>query len=79
MLDEVKRLLDEPLDDDELKRAAYHAQGQARVYDPGARYDQEVKLEKERVTDWMGFWVNKVSNHTRDYFCPARVGKEGAW
>ncbi len=76
-LDELASLLDKPLDDDQRARAVDHARRQARIYSPGARYDQEVKLERERIERWMSFSANKVSNQTRDYFVQYGTAQEG--
>lgn len=77
MSDALNRLLDEPLDDDQRDGAAWDVANQARAYSPGARYDMEVKLERDRVRRWTD---TKASADMRDYFVqlgPAKKGHAG--
>jgi len=75
-VDELNRLLDEPLNDRELDEAAWFLEGQSRAYHPGARYDAEAELERHRVERW----ARGASNATREYFVqygPAAKGRAG--
>lgn len=77
LLDELKDLLDQPLDDFETDLAAWTLEGELRIYCPGARYDMELKHETDRVTRWAAV---EASNDTRQYFVqwgPASEGHAG--
>lgn len=65
-LDDVRRLLDEPLDDKQCGRLALGLACQTEVYSPGQRYNQEVKHEKSRVESWAR--VEAKTDSTREYF-----------
>ena len=72
--DKLNRLLDKPLDNDQRSWAA---RGVVDEYKPGVRYENELKLEKDRIRRWTDI---KASNNTRDYFIqlgPARKGRAG--
>ena len=77
MSDELNRLLDAPLNDDELDGVARQLEGSSYIYDPGRRYAREAEIEKERIHEWAKF---EASPGTRDYFVqlgPARKGRAG--
>lgn len=76
MSDELNRLLDKPLNDDQRHSSARRLESQSRAYDPGARYDKEVKLERERIK----MWANTANTSMRTYFIqfgPAKKGRAG--
>ncbi|KAH7162273.1 hypothetical protein B0J13DRAFT_4861 [Dactylonectria estremocensis] len=62
--DEVDCIVNKPLNDDQRDDVARDLKLDARVYHPGARYDEEVKQGRGCVESWMAF----VSCPTRGFF-----------
>ena len=75
LLEELKILADQPLDDAERDRAATFLQhDHPPAYSAGWRYYEEVKIERERVKDWASF---KARPDVRDYFVQYGLARKG--
>ena len=72
-LDEVTRILDEPLDNDDLDMVAYRVE---KHYPPGERYNAEAEVERDRLA----LSARQACDNTRQYFVQygsAEAGRAG--